>query len=237
MVAMKRIIILLFVLGGFLSAVAQDNEEKKGRPDIPGILQMDWGFNIPNSDNFPTRTFNSRAINIHYFQSFQLGESKISFHPGIGIGIDKFRLDFDSLNREQTIFHAPDSAYFSPLENLDIIKSDFIVNYLEVPVEFRYNTNPRDVSRSFTVAVGAKVGLLLKGKTKYSYNVDTEVHKIKEQHPFHLTRIRYGAYLRVGGGGFNVFVNYMISPIFVEGEGPTDENINVVTTGLSINLF
>ena len=112
-----------------------------------------------------------------------------------------------------------------------------MASYLDIPLEFRYNSNPSDITRSFNIAIGGKVGFLLQGKTKYKYKIDTETHKIKEQHPFALTRFRYGAYLRVGGGGINFFLNYMITPVFNEDDAPGGQNANTLTTGISINLF
>ena len=233
---MRLIFCLIFTASAFF-VYGQDGEERKGRPDVPGILQIDYGLSFSANEEVPFKGFGTSAFNVYYLQDMRLGQSKFSFHPGIGVGFDRYRFDLDSLNRHITIVDAIDSSYYVGIQNLNVKKSLFKAAYLDIPVEFRFNTNPDDVSRSFTVALGAKIGFLLSGTSKVVYNVDTETHKIKEKHPFSLTRFRYGAYLRVGGGGFNVFLSYMITPLYKPGEGHLGLDPNMMSAGISMNVF
>ena len=111
----KGLIIILTIVSGVAFAQSTD-DVKKGKPDIPGTLLMDVGFNILNDGpaDMDLKFFGSKSVNLYYQYDIPFGDSKFSFHPGIGVGMDKYRFQDDvSLN------HGPDltGTYFTTMDS------------------------------------------------------------------------------------------------------------------------
>lgn len=109
--------------------------------------------------------------------------------------------------------------------------------YLEAPVELRYRSNPENDSKSFKVAIGAKVGLLLnahtKGKTFEDKTGNTLMsYTLKENTKKFFNTNRVSLTGRVGYGHFTVFTSYQMTPLFKEGVAAS---IRPMTIGLTIS--
>jgi hypothetical protein len=183
----------------------------------------------------------------------QIGKSKFSFHPGIGLGLDRYKfINYRKPFSDTTLLKVIPTLILDNNGNTTFIesgqvlygdtlgfakKSHFITNYLDIPLELRFTTNPSDPARSFKVAVGARVGVLFDSKTKMKYSKDGEVKKLKDFQNFNLTPIRYGVFLRVGVGNFNVFTYYNMNPLFKEGKGPGQTTTSNFTIGISMVSF
>lgn len=230
---MKHIILLLTAVLIQTTVFAQD--EKKGRPNIPGTLQFDYGYSFSiKNDNLPFKIGGNRTFNAYYYQNFPIGDSKFSFHPGIGLGLDRLKFDSDTVN---IISANTEQTQFNRLENLDVKKSMFITNYIDIPIEFRFNSNPADLRRSFKVSIGGKIGVPFQAKSKLKFVENNSNVVVKEKRDFNLSPFRYSAYLRIGGADYYVFANYALSPLFETGKGPGDVDINMLTVGFSFNGF
>jgi hypothetical protein len=231
------ILLLLITLGG--AAFAQSTPEltqKKGRPNIPGTFQVDFGFNMPTEKGgFNTKFFGSTTVNFYYIYDKRLGKSKFSVHPGIGFGLERYKF-----SDEKTLGFSTDgdsvSMVSSTLPNPK--KSKLITNYIDIPLEFRFSTNPEDPNRSFKVSLGFKFGVLYESFTRQKYSEDGESKKLENKQNFNLYPIRYGPYLRIGAGNISVYGYYSFSPLFRPGIGPGgSQNINNFTVGLSLAAF
>ncbi|MDH5382447.1 MAG: PorT family protein [Cyclobacteriaceae bacterium] len=226
---------VLVVFSTGLHAQDSENQKKEGRPNFPGTLYADLGIKyVGGVDYF--KVIGSRTANFYYHYDLPIGNSKISFHPGIGVGLDRYKFS-DSTNFSYTVINSADSSYFRPNKDLNISKSMLIAEYIDIPLELRFSSNASDPGHSFNVALGAKVGYLFRGMSKIKYSEGGETKKVKDIQSFHLTDLRYGAYLRVGTGGFNLFANYMITPLFKANEGHNKETMNAWTFGMSFVVF
>jgi len=122
-------------------------------------------------------------------------------------------------------------------------KSKLTMTYLDIPVEFRYYTNPYDKDRSFKVAIGGRIGLLLNTQAKIKYTTAPDANgnnvdrKIKMNQDFDLNQLRYGTTLRVGIGWFNLFYYHNFSELFKTNKGPEDTKATYYTVGLTIGGF
>src|SRR5690606_5951 len=95
------------------------------------------------------------------------------------------------------------------------------INYVDIPLEFRYHFNKTDHSKGFRFALGGKVGFLMNSHTKVEITEpDGLTKKIKTRQDFGLNPIRYGVYTRVGLSGFNLWAYYGLNKVFKEGKGP-----------------
>ena len=219
-------------------------QEKAGRPDLPGDLMIEFGFNWvqehPTGIGF--NTTGSRTFNAYYLWDKNIGESAFSIHPGFGIGTEKYKFQDkltlgygqDSEGNKEVQFVHLDSIYGLRTEYK---KSQINTNYFDIPIEIRWRSRIYDPKRSFKVALGGKVGFLFDSKTKVKYSSDGEKKTAKQKENFELNQIRYGSYLRLGFGGFSAYGYYSISDLFKKDKGPMNTTMYPFTFGLSLALF
>jgi hypothetical protein len=237
-----RLFSLLFViilLTG-ISATAQESPKPKVyRPDIPGNFLIDFGVNgtMLSPENFTIGWFGSRSINLYYYYPIRLGKSKFSFNPGIGLGLERFKFKTayyvaDTLRDgafEMVANFRPDSAVYKGLK-----KSFLGMQYVDIPLEFKFSANPEDEARTFWIAVGGRIGFLYNPYTKIKGQDDGERYTYKFKFNHGLNSLRYGPSVRVGIGNFNLFGFYNVNPLFAKDKGPDNTSMTTFTMGISI---
>ena len=219
-------------------------QETAGRPDIPGDLMIEFGFNWvqehPEGINF--KTTGSRTFNAYYLYEMNMGESAFSFHPGIGIGTEKYKFQddytlgygLDTLGQREVQFVPLDSIYGI---GTTYKKSQINPIYIDIPVEIRWRSRKYDPKRSFKIALGGKVGFLIDNKTKVKYNNFSETKVSKQKESFQMNNLRYGGYVRLGYGGFSLYTYYSFSDLFKTDKGPMNTTMFPITFGASLALF
>lgn len=239
----RSVVVITLLIGIAFSAQSQETPKGKTktitRINIPGTFLVDLGLNFALSapDNFDHGFWGSRTVNLYYQYPIRIGKSSFSAVPGMGLGLERFKL-----TNNYTLSPNPgtDGTYaLIPATDLvpDIKKSMIVANYFDIPFEIRFDANPDDVSRSFNMAVGGRVGFLFDASTKIKYREDSETKILKDKQNHGLNDIRYGLYTRIGIGGFNWFFFYNTSSLFKTDQGPDKTDMNTITAGISINGF
>lgn len=239
----KKIAVITLLFAFFSSAYSQEVIEKKakGRPDLPGNFTLEYGFNFaPKAPaGFDLGFWGSRTLNLYYQYDIRIGKSNFSFVPGIGFSMERFKFKNDStlamVDGQATLINPVNFGY------RDVRKSMLVANYIEVPVEFVFRSNPEDPARSFKFGVGGRVGYLFDSFTKLKYKEDGELRKIKNKQGFDLSSLRYGVSARLGLGNFSLFGYYNLNPLFESGKGLKENNKEVefstFTVGISLSSF
>lgn len=235
-------LICIFIFNiAFLPAVF--GQDKPARPDVPGTLLVDVGVNLlqnNNVDQMETNLWGSKTVNIYYLYDIQLGQSKFFILPGFGLGLDKYKFEED-VTLEVPLSN-PDTTVLTDLNtmfggNAGINKSKLATNYFDIPLEFRFYSDPLNKSRSFKVGIGGKVGVLYSAHTKVNYELNDHENKLKHKQNLNLARIRYGLSARVGFSSFNLYAYYGLNDLFRDGKGPGATEANTLSVGLTINAF
>ena len=224
-----------------------DKSEKKnvGLPNLPGSLFFEFGWNVLTNNStkdMENDWWGSRAVNVYYTHDIQLGKSKFSFNPGLGLGFENIAfknnrtlvnvngmsklIDASTLEFQQTGETGKVADFGS------IKKSKLALTYLDIPLEFRYSAAGIHSKTGFKMALGAKVGYLLNSHTK----VVTGSNTIKNKEDFNLEDWRYGVYTRIGYGWFNLFYYQNLSKLFKKDKF-TEGNAATATFGISLDLF
>lgn len=229
---------LLFALSAFAQEQTQP-KPKMYRPDIPGNFLIDFGVSgtMGSPENFQVGWFGSRNINFYYYYPIRFGNSKFSFNPGIGLGMDKFKIKSgyflaDTLrdgNFEMVANFRRDSTVFKGLKKVFVGGT-----YLDIPLEFKYSLNPDDPTRSFWVSVGFRGGFLFNPYTKIKQKTGGEKYVYKNKFYHGMDKFRYGPSMRVGFGNFNFYGFYNLSPLFAKGKGPDKTEMTTFSLGVSI---
>ena len=221
--------------------VSAPAKKKAKRPDIPGNIIFEFGFNFVNGvkpADFQKSFWGSRTVNFYYQYPIRMFKSNFSIMPGIGLSLERFKFS----NNYTLPFTADSKGSYQLIPASDIypgtINRSFIVNnYIEVPIELRFDTNPDDIARSVNISFGYRIGVLYDAFTKVDYNEKGENKSLKDKQWHGMNRSRQAFYGKVGYGGFGLFMYWNTSPLFEPGKGPEGTTMNTITAGISISGF
>jgi hypothetical protein len=222
---MKRILIALVFISMGTVVVAQDaGKPAKKKWDLSkrsaDHFMIQYGYHnwSGQPDSIKPSGF-SRTFNMYFLFDFPFKTNpKLSIAIGPGMGTDNIffeKTNIDLKNRKEIEFNKDTITQYK--------KYKLQTGYLEVPVEFRYSSNPSNMNSGFKAALGVKVGTILDAKTKAKVDKDADgnggyVYKVKDKNFFNSYRM-VGT-LRLGYGNFTVFGTYTLSEVFKEGQGP-----------------
>lgn len=218
--------------------------EKAGRPDIPGDMIIEFGFNWMQEEpsGYSFNTTKSRTFNAYYLYDLNIGKTSFSVHPGLGIGTEKYAFDDDATIGYGLNISGERELQFIPLDRIYGLQAEFKKSqinpiYFDIPLEIRWRSHKEDPKSSIKITVGGKFGLLFDSKTKIKYEEDGEKKTDKHKQDFELNPFRYGTYIKLGVGGFSTYYYYSISEIFEKEKGPLGTTMYPMTFGLSLALF
>jgi hypothetical protein len=240
----KKFACILLFSAAVTAAFSQESKRSSARPDIPGTFVLELGVNraLERPTLFRTGLWGSRTVNLYYQYDIRILQSRFSFVPGIGLSLERYKFTNNRIVRYAG--NTTDSVTLANPAQLGLSrvqKSQLITNYLEVPLELRYSSNPEDPARSFKASIGARIGYLYDAFTKVKYREEGEVRKLKNKQDYNLNPFRYGVTARVGVGNFSIFGYYNLTPLFREGKGFYERNsprdFNTFTVGISLASF
>ncbi len=240
--------VVLFLFSAFHTLKAQEDANRSSmnipgaRPDIPGMLGIEFGWvMVPDfPEEMKLKFLGSVTFSPYYKYDIPLGNSNFSVHPGIAFTSEKF-----SFKENITLVSSPTSSgYVTQLVGLDslftdadIKKSKLNAVYFEIPLEITYRSNRELPKRSINVTVGAKGGVLLDAKTKYTYRQDGQTKKSKQKERYDLNTWRVVLVGKIGYGSVNLFYNYNLLPLFNGDKGPLGTQAQQMSFGISLDLF
>jgi hypothetical protein len=193
------------------------NAATKKRISIGVGLFDDIWLNTPAG--MKTRTIN-QGVQLFGTYNMPFGKSNFSFAIGLGISVHNlywnYRFQGDSL-----------SFQFVKIEDtLKYKRSKLTMPYIEIPLEFRFNTKSK-----FALGIGFKVGYMVYGHSKwvgddYLFQSGNTL-KASFKGIKNIEKFAYGPTLRVGYKWFHVNGYYSLSSIFVKDKGPDMYPISV----------
>jgi len=155
-----------------------------------------------------TFSLNFAEVNIGIVKKY------IGITSGLGLQFNNYR--FNSNNR--LIGDSAKLTYFT--DTLKYKKDKLVATYLTLPLllEFQLPLNHKEDWLHLSVGV---VGALRVGThTKQVFNLNGNDNKEKQRDDFHLSPFQYGLTARLGYDNMGVFVNYSLSALLKNGEGP-----------------
>jgi len=178
-------------------------------------------------DSIRTKGF-SRHFNV-YLMLDKPFKTDPRFSVGIGVGIGSSNIFFEKTTIDITGKASPNRLLFRNADSTNRYKKYKLATaYAEIPVEFRYTSNPENGNKSWKLALGVKVGTLLDAHTKGKEPQDKDgntlsgqgkvVEKEKSKRFFNSTRL--ATTLRIGYGHFSLYGAYQINSLIKDGFGP-----------------
>jgi hypothetical protein len=220
---------------------AQDGGLK--RPDLPGELMVDVGFNVWSSmpGDLERKTWASKSVGLYYSKRKPLS-GKLSFNYGVGLGLEKMSLG-DTVTLASAVFDNNGTAnntdddfirsvaFITNPENFD--KNKLAMTYLDIPVEFRFHPYGTEDGEGLFLGVGGIVGLRMNAHTKWKYDNNGETTRQKISGKFNLNSFRYGYQVRAGFRGVHFFYKRYLSNVFND---EFEDGSNPVMTTIGINV-
>lgn len=237
----KALLLSLFALTGIILFAQEkpksDSKKKfnlKNRANDHLLLQVGYtGWSkIPDSIN--TKGL-SRSFNMYFMFDFPFkSNQQISVGIGAGVGTDNIYFDKTYVGIKDP---TPTLRFIDQSDTNHFKKNKLATAFLEAPLELRFSSNPETPNKTFKVALGIKVGVLVNAHIKQK-NLETAqgatlidyTEKQASKHFFNSNRIVATA--RIGYGVFGVFGTYQLNPLFKEGLGP---NVEPYTIGLTLS--
>lgn len=242
---MKKIFIAVMLFTTFAAAKAQDTTSQKkdwkkldlsNRANDHFMIQYgydSWG-SVPDSIN--TSGF-SRHFNM-YVMLDKPFKTNPHFSVGFGVGIGSSNIFFQNTYIDL-------KSRTSTLPFRDVSAEDHFKKYklttvfAEIPVEFRYVSNPVTPDKGFKVAIGAKVGTLLNAHTKGKNLVDKNGSTVydskyiaKENDKKFINSTRLALTGRIGFGNVSIDASYQVTNFLKENVGPA---IKPYSIGLTLS--
>ncbi len=141
-------------------------------------------------------------------------------------------LDISSYNFVAPISLLPEQDMLTYTKDTAIAydKNKLVARYIQIPLMLNLNTSPRE-NKGLKISVGGYAGLLLNAKLKQEA---AAMDKVKIKDDFNLTKLRYGLMVRFDFSWLDIYVNYNISSLFEEGQGPRTQTF---TAGINLLDF
>lgn len=201
---------------------------------------LDLGLNgllFEGSPSLPTSLSNleldplrSVHVNVGIFQQkINLYKHHVGFVYGVNYDNNDYRFSNDI---DFKVNDAGDSISFLSRQSQGFDRNKLTTRFLTIPVAFRFDFNPK-TKRGGHITIGAHAGYRLTSFFK-TVRFDDGKRKTKLRDDYLLNNTRLGAYVKVGYKGFNVFGNYVFTPMFRDNTGPV---LNTFSFGLSLGGF
>ena len=94
---------------------------------------------------------------------------------------------------------------------IDYSKNRFSSSYLRIPLSFDFRSHDDARGKRFHFVAGPDIGILLNGRVK---QISDENGKQKFNDDYHYTKLRYGAFARIGYDNLGIYTKYYFNDMF-----------------------
>jgi hypothetical protein len=184
----------------------------------------DGKFPDQDSAAYAVRPWGSWYVAVSSIQRTRLGRN---FFLEWGVGLSWYTFKFEN---DDIIINKDDNGiqFLHDDRGFNYKKSKLSASYINasfVPV-IDFNDRSRKprmwdgYGNSFRIGVGPYVGYRIASRSKLVYSEDGDIEKEKSRSSFNLNNLRYGARLQLGFRNTDLFFNYDLNELFVEGKAP-----------------
>jgi len=185
----------------------------------------DGKFPDNNDELYAVRPWGSWYVGLSSIQRTRVAK-KFFLEWGLGLNWYNFKFQDDNVLIQKD---DAGTAFVPDTREVDFKKSKLTVSYVNaslIPVvDFSdYSRKSRvwdDHGNSFRVGLGPYIGYRVWSYSKQVYEEEGEKQKDKNSDNFYLNNFRYGARLQLGYRSTDLFFNYDMNELFVEGKGPS----------------
>lgn len=209
---------ILTIQGFAQDSIPSTKSKFKMKNQIILDLNTNHWLNTPNGIN--NSILKSRGVGVYFMYEVPLWKNNFSIAFGAGFSSQ-------NVSNNAKIVYSNDSTLFEPITT-SYDANKLSTNYLDIPIELRFKTNPDNHNNSFYLTTGFKAGYLVNSHTKYQ---DSD-GKLKVYDINNLQQFPYGITVRAGYGWFGLVGYYSLTTLF-DGKGPA---VTPFSVGLTISI-
>lgn len=148
------------------------------------------------------------------------------FSVGAGLGIGSSNIYFNGTYPQVANYNSPTLVFTSAFGNVSGFKKfKLVTTFLEVPLELRFAVDPEHMNKSWKVAVGAKIGLMLSAYTKGVDPTNGAGQVVartveKESSKQFFSTAKFAPTIRVSKGVFGIYAQMQANSLIKPGLGP-----------------
>ncbi|RZJ68650.1 MAG: PorT family protein [Flavobacterium sp.] len=232
-------VLLLVAFSGFAQIDSTAVAPKSKGPDFAALdsLYREDQFYFSFTYNILTHT---RALDISqnkFSAGFSIGflrdmpindDRTVSIAAGLGYALQNFNYNL-IVNGEGVIPQYElinDSTYYE--------KNKLSLNYLDIPIEFRWRNSTMQSHKFWRIYTGFKFSYLFNSRSKFVGDGGKTLVINNDD----LNKFRYGVYVAAGYNTWNLYVYYGLNPIFKEGIlGENRIDMSSVNVGLMFYIL
>lgn len=220
---MRKLLVIVLVLMAYAPAFSQTTKVKRNKEILNRsgdhlMLQLssDHWLGAPDSVSSHIKGL-ARGINVAVMLNKPF-RADPRFSIAFGIGVGNSNIYF----KKMTVDIAAKTAALPFIANdtTDRFKKyKLSTTFLEIPLEFRFTSNPETPNKAIKIALGAKVGTMLNAHTKgknlqnaSGSTISNAIEKTSTKSYFNTTRLALTA--RAGYGNFTLFGAYNLTTMF-----------------------
>lgn len=251
---MKKTLVLGLLLIAVGFAFSQDSTKVQDTTKPSKPVKKDWSkvnMNRSNDhfllqvgidswsgkpDSIDTKTL-SRSFGIYLLMDFPF-KTNPHFSVALGIGASTSSMYFKDIYIDISgKDNSPTMRFQNVKDTTHFKKFKLQTAFLEIPLEFRYTSNPEYPNKGWKGAIGAKIGTMLSAGTKGKNLLDGSDNTInsftqKEKSKKYFNKTRLAATGRFGYGSISLFTVWQINAFIKEGLGP---DVRPWTIGITIS--
>lgn len=219
-----------------------ENDIDEDEPHHPKFADVDWfgldlGLNNyvtngqllktpTNYENLGLDTWRSLNVTTHFLPTtiHLFGEGAVNLKTAIS-------LDFNNMRFKDDFIIRPNANTLTLDSTAVLKKNKLVATYVQLPLLLHFKTNPHNRKKSIDFSLGGFVGALIDGKTKRQ---DESEKVIKTHDTFNLNPLKYGVTARVDFRWIDFYVNYNLSNVFADAQGPKTQ---LVSAGINLIDF
>ena len=220
---MRKLLVIVLVLSGTLPAFSQTTKEKKNKEILSRsgdhlMLQLGYDHWLGAPDSVKSHIKGlSRGLNVYVMLNKPFkADPRFSIAFGLGVGSSNiyFKTMTVGITANTSILPFTQTDTTSHFKKFKVSTS-----FLEVPIEFRFTSNPGTPNKAIKVALGIKAGTMLNAHTKAKILQDASGKTLnsaiqKESSKSYFNTTRLAATARIGYGNFTLFGAYNFTATF-----------------------
>lgn len=239
--------LMLMALGGFAQqvsneTVADGKPKKKRKPPKKEMVLVNLNFDhwLFTPSTVTPKWFASRGVDVAVLYDYVIAKSNFSVAGGVGFNSHNIHMEGFPIEYQTTEGHSYthlDPRFF---EGQKITVNKISTNFIDIPVEVRFRSNPHKNGKRIAASIGFKLGWLVQSHTKTKVDEDYFFQgvnfgeKVKTYDVPNLTKFRYGLTARIGYANFYLNFFYSLTPLFTEGRGTQAVPISI---GIGVSPF
>jgi hypothetical protein len=178
----------------------------------------------------------SRSFGIYIMMDFPF-KTNPHFSVALGLGVSSSNMYFKDTYIDISGKNTNALRFQNVKDTTHFKKFKLQTSFLELPVEFRYTSNPENPNKSWKLVAGAKIGTMLSAVTKGKNLLSGSGGKVndftqKEKAKRYFNKTRFAVTGRVGYGSLSLFTVYQVNAYVKEGQGP---DVRPYTIGLTLS--